>query len=134
VANSSWAQEISIDVDTVSAVCPNCNIVLVEATTASLTDLGAAVNTAVSMRANVVSNSGVALSWWAPVSNGGSAVTSYRVYRSLSPGTETLVACTTASCGLTDTATHRATYYYQVAAVTAKVVGPLSDQASVPAQ
>jgi len=42
--NASWAQEISLDLDMVSAICPNCNILLVEATSASHVDLGAAVN------------------------------------------------------------------------------------------
>jgi subtilase family serine protease len=41
-----WAQEISVDVDTVSAVCPNCNILLVEANAATLPDLEKAENTA----------------------------------------------------------------------------------------
>jgi hypothetical protein len=40
-----------------SAVCPDCKILLVEANSASTDDLGAAVNTAVSMGAAAVSNS-----------------------------------------------------------------------------
>ena len=55
--NTSWGQEIALDVDMVSAVCPNCKILLVEANSAYLSDLGAAVNTAVALGANVVSNS-----------------------------------------------------------------------------
>jgi subtilase family serine protease len=47
--NSGWAQEISLDVDMVSAICPNCRILLVEASSSSLADLGAAVNTAASL-------------------------------------------------------------------------------------
>ena len=31
-ANTGWAQEISLDLDMVSAICPNCKILLVEAT------------------------------------------------------------------------------------------------------
>lgn len=45
-ADSGWAQEISLDLDMVSAICPNCHILLVEAKTASFADLGAAVNRA----------------------------------------------------------------------------------------
>jgi len=56
-ADASWAQEISLDLDMVSALCPNCHILLVEATSASMGNLGTAVNTAVSLGANVVSNS-----------------------------------------------------------------------------
>jgi uncharacterized membrane protein len=57
VANSSWAQEISLDVDMVSAICPNCKILLVEANSSKFSDLGTAVNSAVRMGAQVVSNS-----------------------------------------------------------------------------
>src|SRR5580658_6694731 len=55
--NSSWGQEISVDLDMVSAICPNCHILLVEANSASIADLGTGVNEAVSLGANVVSNS-----------------------------------------------------------------------------
>lgn len=55
--NASWGQEISLDLDMVSAVCPNCHIMLVEASTASNANLQKAVNTAVALGANVVSNS-----------------------------------------------------------------------------
>src|SRR6185437_13444367 len=44
--NASWSQEISLDLDMVSAICPKCHILLVEANSASLADLGTAVNTA----------------------------------------------------------------------------------------
>jgi hypothetical protein len=56
-ADSGWAGEISLDLDMVSAVCPQCHILLVEATSASMTDLGTSVNTAVSLGAKYVSNS-----------------------------------------------------------------------------
>lgn len=56
-ANGGWAQEISLDLDMVSAVCPNCHIILVEASTASLTNLGSAVNEAASLGATEISNS-----------------------------------------------------------------------------
>nr|QED87776.1 ENDOPEP-40 [Actinoallomurus sp.] len=54
--DGGWAQEISLDLDMVSAVCPNCKIVLVEAKTNSFANLGTAENTAASL-ANVISNS-----------------------------------------------------------------------------
>jgi len=56
-ANASWSQEISLDIDMVSAVCPNCKILLVEATTASFANLGTAVNEAAALGANAISNS-----------------------------------------------------------------------------
>ncbi|MHB8334779.1 MAG: S53 family peptidase [Acidimicrobiales bacterium] len=55
-SSSSWSEEISLDLDMVSAICPNCKILLVEASSASITDLGTAVKYAAS-NANVVSNS-----------------------------------------------------------------------------
>ena len=55
--NSSWGQEISLDLDMVSAVCPNCHILLVEASSASNSNLDTAVNTAASLGANEISNS-----------------------------------------------------------------------------
>ena len=56
-ANASWSQEISLDIDMVSAICPNCNILLVEATSASFANLGAAVNEAAALGADAISNS-----------------------------------------------------------------------------
>jgi subtilase family serine protease len=55
--NGGWAQEISLDLDMVSAICPNCNILLVEASSSSLTNLGAAVNEAAKLGATEISNS-----------------------------------------------------------------------------
>jgi subtilase family serine protease len=57
VPDGGWGQEISLDLDMVSAVCPNCHILLVEATTTSMANLGAAVDTAVKLGADAVSNS-----------------------------------------------------------------------------
>jgi subtilase family serine protease len=55
--NTGWAGEISLDLDMVSAVCPNCAITLIEATDAS-NNLFTAVKTAVNLGAKFVS-----LSW-----------------------------------------------------------------------
>jgi subtilase family serine protease len=44
--NASWAQEISLDLDMVSAACPSCHILLVEASSASTANLGTGVNQA----------------------------------------------------------------------------------------
>jgi N-acetylneuraminic acid mutarotase len=56
-SNTNWSSEISIDLDMVSATCPNCRILLVEANDNSLENLGAAVNKAVKLGAKYVSNS-----------------------------------------------------------------------------
>src|SRR5205085_1423696 len=56
-SNGGWAQEISLDVDMVTAACPSCRILLVEAASASFADLGTAVNTAARLGAVAISNS-----------------------------------------------------------------------------
>ncbi|WP_405881324.1 S53 family peptidase [Streptomyces sp. NBC_01136] len=56
-SDSGWSEEISLDVDMASAICPNCNILLVEATSATMANLGKAVNEAVTLGAKYVSNS-----------------------------------------------------------------------------
>jgi len=56
-ADSDWALEISLDVQTVRAICQSCHILLVEASSTSLADLGAAENEAAALGANVISNS-----------------------------------------------------------------------------
>ncbi len=42
--DTGWAEEISLDLDMVSAICPNCHILLVEANSNSFNDLAAAVD------------------------------------------------------------------------------------------
>ncbi len=54
--DSGWAGEISLDVDMVSAICPNCHILLVEANSANDADLYAAEDYAAG-HAKYVSNS-----------------------------------------------------------------------------
>ena len=55
--NGGWAMEIALDVETVHGVCENCSILLVEATSPNMANLMTAVDTAVRMGANAVSNS-----------------------------------------------------------------------------
>jgi hypothetical protein len=52
-----WELETALDLDMVSAACPNCHIMLVEATTQYASDTGASVNTAASLGATEISNS-----------------------------------------------------------------------------
>ena len=54
---TGWDVEESLDIDMVSATCPLCHIILVEASSASTADLGTAVNSAVALGAKYVSNS-----------------------------------------------------------------------------
>jgi hypothetical protein len=60
--DTGWGTEASLDIDMVSAVCPHCHILVVEAG-----DLGAAQNTAVSLGAHFLSNS------WGTGDNSGDA-------------------------------------------------------------
>jgi subtilase family serine protease len=55
--DQGWAVEISLDLDMVSAACPHCKILLVEATSNANTNLYAAVDTAARLGATVISNS-----------------------------------------------------------------------------
>jgi subtilase family serine protease len=55
--NAGWAEEISLDLDMVSAICPNCKILLVEATSATFSNLSAAEDTAAKLGASAISNS-----------------------------------------------------------------------------
>lgn len=54
--NAAWGGEESVDVDMVSAICPNCKILLVEAASASMADLSTAERFATA-HADYVSNS-----------------------------------------------------------------------------
>jgi subtilase family serine protease len=54
--NVGWGQEIALDVDMVSAACPNCKILLVEANSSNFNDLLTAIDYAAA-NANYISNS-----------------------------------------------------------------------------
>lgn len=56
-ADAGWGMEMMLDLDVASAVCPNCKLLLVQADSNRMDDLGIAVDTAVSKGATVVSNS-----------------------------------------------------------------------------
>jgi subtilase family serine protease len=55
--NTGWAGEIALDIEMVSAVCPNCKIILVEASSASYANLYAAEDRAYTLGAKFISNS-----------------------------------------------------------------------------
>jgi hypothetical protein len=65
IPDGGWGAEESLDLDMVSAICPQCRILLVEANNSNADDLGVAVNRAVTMGARYVSNS-----WGGPESFG----------------------------------------------------------------
>ncbi|HEY1978414.1 MAG TPA: hypothetical protein VGG89_17835 [Candidatus Baltobacteraceae bacterium] len=56
-ANLGWGVETALDLDMVSAICPNCHIVLIEATTNSSKNLGISALAAATAGAGQISNS-----------------------------------------------------------------------------
>jgi hypothetical protein len=78
--DQGWGVEIALDLDMVSAACPQCHILLVEGDSASFDDLGTSVNSAVALGANEVSNSyggtesGDAASYGADYTHPGTAI------------------------------------------------------------
>jgi subtilase family serine protease len=56
-SDSGWSTEQALDVDMVSAICPDCKIILVESNSANQSDLDAAVDEAAKLGANAISNS-----------------------------------------------------------------------------
>jgi hypothetical protein len=76
---AGWTLATAQSLDTISAVCPNCHILLVEAgvtsngaTTAGIDDLGKAENTAVSLGAKFVTNT-----WFTPEATFGTSEPAY---------------------------------------------------------
>ncbi|MGZ4640373.1 MAG: S53 family peptidase [Actinomycetes bacterium] len=55
--NTGWGQEEMLDLEMASAICPTCSLLYVGASSASFSDLAAAVNTAAARGAQVISNS-----------------------------------------------------------------------------
>jgi hypothetical protein len=102
-ANKNWGAEIALDIEMVSATCPNCKIVLVEANGTSLSDLGVAVNAAVSLGAVAVSNSYGGPEW--------SGETSSDAYYN-HPGVA--ITAATGDCGYNCTGVYKASVYNSV--------------------
>ena len=59
----SWGVEIDLDVQMVSAICPNCSIALIESTTSGSPDMQTAEAEAVKLGAHIVSNSWICYSY-----------------------------------------------------------------------
>ena len=85
--SDSWELEISLDLDAVSALCPNCHIVLVEANSAGISDLAAAQTEASQQGASAISDS------WAVQMTGPNAAQVFSTYGSFTfPGITTVAA------------------------------------------
>jgi len=68
-ANAGWAIEQSLDLDMISAICPHCHILLVEAASRGVRTLGVAEDTAIAMGARFVSNSWSGTDWHGEAAN-----------------------------------------------------------------
>ena len=95
----------------------------------------ATVTTAPTQAQNVVvtpGESSITITWGAPFDDGGSAITGYLIYRSTSPGGETLLTEVGNVLTYTDTAVTPGTkYYYKVVAKNAAGNGTASNEVSV---
>ena len=77
------------------------------------------------------SNARVTLSWQAPSSNGGSAITYYKIYKSTSSGTEVYLTTRGNVTSYTDLAvTNSVTYFYRVSALNSVGESLQSNEAS----
>jgi subtilase family serine protease len=86
--DGGWATEISLDVQMVHAICQSCRLMLLEAKSASFSDLGAAVDTAVKLGATVVSNS-----------YGGAEGSGYGAYNAPYDHPGTVITVSSGDCG-----------------------------------
>src|SRR5271157_4135954 len=82
----------------------------------------------------ICENGQVALSWTAPLNNGGSPITGYRIYQGTTSHGETLITAIGNMTSYTSTGlTNGQTYYFQVSAINVNGEGPRSvEQGAIP--
>src|SRR5207249_2081642 len=98
------------------------------------TEASATPSTTPSAPQNLQASAGtgnITLTWHAPSTNGGTAITGYKVYRSTSSGTETgYVSLGNVTSYINTGLTPGVTYFYKVLAVNSIGLSPLSNEAS----
>jgi hypothetical protein len=102
-ADSNWGIETALDIDMVSAVCPNCHILVVEANDNQNANLATAVDTAVSLGAIAVATSYGGPEW--------SGETSYDTYYN-HPGVA--ITAATGDCGYNCTGVYKGSDFNSV--------------------
>jgi hypothetical protein len=80
---AGWSLATAQSVDMISAICPNCHILLVEANSTAITDLGQAENEAVALGAKFVTNT-----WSTPEATYGTSEPAYDTEYFDHPGVE----------------------------------------------
>jgi subtilase family serine protease len=70
--SAGWSAAVAQSLDMISAICPQCHLLLVEATSTAITDLGTAEDQAVTLGASFVDND-----WFTPESTLGASEPSY---------------------------------------------------------
>jgi hypothetical protein len=84
------------------------------------------------LTAELQSSASIVLSWQAPQSDGGSAITGYIIYRSEAPGQETFLAQVGPVTSYTDSSVSSGTtYYYKVAAINSVGTSAPSDGTTI---
>lgn len=96
----------------------------------SESDALAAPSAPMTLAVTNASSSHIDLSWLAPASDGGSAITTYTVYRGASSGSGVSVASTTSTSYSDTNVTGGNTYYYTITASNAVGEGPHSNEVS----
>jgi hypothetical protein len=118
--SAGWSVDASVSMDMISAICPNCHILLVEANSPAMTDFGAAENEAVALGAHFVDND-----WIIPEAQLGAEETSYDTQYFDHPGVAITAPAGNAGYGTT---------YYPAASPYVTAVGgtTLTADSSVP--
>src|SRR2546427_8205380 len=129
VGNSPWG--VSVNPNTNKIYVANSGSNFVSVIDGSSSGPSTVPSSPQNLQATVSSPTTISLSWTAPSSNGGSAITNYKIYRSSSSGTEGYLVTVGNVTSYTDTGLARGhTYFYKVTAVNSIGTSHQSNEAS----